>query len=222
MTVVRIVDGDTFEVRFPNGNVEKVRLLGVDTPEVHVENDPGEFEGIPTNQQGEDWLRDWGHKASEFSRSEVGGQEITIRTDVEADRRGSYGRLLVYVYDDSGELLNEKLLRQGYARMYDSEFTKRGAFSSAEATAQQNDVGLWNYETTSTPTPTESPTPSPTLTPPSEDGDEIDLPPLPADGDYDCGHFETQEQAQYVYEQDTSDPHRLDGDNDGVACESLP
>lgn len=234
MTVVRIVDGDTFEVRFPNGNVEKVRLLGVDTPEVHVENDPAEFEGIPTNQQGEDWLRDWGHKASEFSRTEVGGREITIRTDAEADRRGSYGRLLVYAYDDSGESFNERLLREGYARLYDAEFAEREAFSSAEATAQRNDVGLWNYEATETPAPTESststpgltesqtPSPSPHSTPSSEDDAEIDPPPLPADGDYDCGHFDTQAQAQYVYEQDTSDPHRLDGDADGVACESLP
>jgi micrococcal nuclease len=220
VTVVRIIDGDTFEVRFPSGKVETVRLLGVDTPEVHDENDPAEFEGIPTNQQGNDWLRDWGHKASEFARTEVGGEEIMIRTDQEADRRGSYGRLLVYAYRDDGKLFNKQLIAQGYARMYDSEFAKREAFSSVEATAQQNDVGLWNYETTSTPTSTPTTTPSPTSTTVSEN-EGIALPPKPADGDYDCSHFDTHEQAQYVYEQDTSDPHRLDGDDDGQACESL-
>jgi micrococcal nuclease len=220
VTVVRIIDGDTFEVRFPSGKVEAVRLLGVDTPEVHDENDPAEFEGIPTNQQGNDWLRDWGHKASEFARTEVGGEEIMIRTDQEADRRGSYGRLLVYAYQNDGKLFNKQLITQGYARMYDSEFSKREAFSSVEASVQQNDVGLWNYETTSTPTSTPTTTPSPTSTTVSEN-EEIALPPKPADGDYDCGHFDTHEQAQYVYEQDTSDPHRLDGDDDGQACESL-
>ena len=213
VTVVRVVDGDTFEVRFPDGHTENVRLLGVDTPEVHVENDPAEFEGIPTTQNGHDWLRDWGHKASEFARAELSGEEVTIRTDAQADRRGSYGRLLVYVNQGGGRSFNLKLINQGYARMYDSEFSKRSVFSSSEATAQRNDVGLWGYEPTKTATAT--PTPN------SETTAEIDLPPKPADGDYDCSHFETQEQAQYVYERDTGDPHRLDTDDDGTACESL-
>lgn len=171
VTVVRVIDGDTLEVRFPSGTVEDVRLLGVDTPEVHVENDPAEFEEIPTTQHGNDWLRDWGHKASEFARTEVGSEKITIRTDPEADRRGSYGRLLVYAYHDGGTSLNKQLITQGYARVYDSEFSKRTEFSSAEATAQQNDVGLWNYETASTPTPTATSTPTPTTEPtPVPDG----------------------------------------------------
>ena len=223
VTVVRVVDGDTFEVRFPDGHTENVRLLGVDTPEVHVANDPAEFEGIPTNRDGHDWLRDWGHKASEFARTEVSGEEVTIRTDAQADRRGSYGHLLVYVYQDSDRSFNLELIDQGYARMYDSEFSKRSTFSAAEATARRNDVGLWNYEATETATSTRTPTPTRTATPTqdSENTAGIDLPPKPADGDYDCGHFETQEQAQYVYEQNTDDPHRLDTDDDGTACESL-
>jgi len=49
-----------------------------------------------------------------------------------------------------------------------------------------------------------------------------DVPPPPADGDYDCSTFDTQEQAQTVYDRDTSDPHRLDVDGDGEPCESLP
>lgn len=63
----------------------------------------------------------------------------------------------------------------------------------------------------------------PTNTPASEDSDnsDSDIPPLPADGDYDCLHFDTQEQAQQVLDDSSSDPHRLDGDSDGIACESL-
>ena len=41
-------------------------------------------------------------------------------------------------------------------------------------------------------------------------------------GDYDCSDFSSQWEAQDFYEEDTSDPSGLDGDNDGVACESLP
>ncbi|MDD7968677.1 excalibur calcium-binding domain-containing protein [Actinomycetospora lemnae] len=40
--------------------------------------------------------------------------------------------------------------------------------------------------------------------------------------DRDCSDFDTQQEAQAVYDQDTSDPHRLDDDGDGQACESLP
>lgn len=54
---------------------------------------------------------------------------------------------------------------------------------------------------------------------PSDDG--IDIRPVPADGDYNCGDFDTQEQAQTVPERDSSDPLGLDGGGDGEACESL-
>jgi hypothetical protein len=50
--------------------------------------------------------------------------------------------------------------------------------------------------------------------------DAAAIPPLPADGDYDCADFETQ--AQAVLDRDTSDPHYLDGEGDGIPCEALP
>lgn len=147
--VVSVVDGDTLEVKFPDGHTENVRLLGVDTPEVHVEVDPNEYEGIPDTAAGREWLGDWGHKASEFARTQVGGKTVTIATDSQADRRGGYGRLLVYVYMD-GENFNRQLIQQGYARLYDSEFAKRDSFASAEQSAQENNVGLWNFDSTTT------------------------------------------------------------------------
>ena len=48
------------------------------------------------------------------------------------------------------------------------------------------------------------------------------IPPLPADGNYDCADFETRAQAKAVLEQDPSDPHYLDGEGDGIPCEDLP
>jgi micrococcal nuclease len=147
--VLRVVDGDTLEVAFPDGHTESVRLLGVDTPEVHVENTPDEFEGVPETAAGRDWLRDWGHRASEFARTQLAGETVRIATDPDADRRGSHGRLLVYVHDD-GRNVNLELLRQGYARLYDAPFALRPEFQSAEATAQQNDVGLWSDDASRT------------------------------------------------------------------------
>ncbi|MDQ2072819.1 lamin tail domain-containing protein [Haloarcula sp. H-GB4] len=158
VAIDRIVDGDTVEIRYQNGTTDTLRLLGIDTPEVHVETEPAEWEGIPVTDGGRDHLRDWGHKASEYARAELEiGEEVRIVIDDEADRRGSYGRLLVYVYDD-GELFNLELINQGYARFYDTTFDKRPQFQSAESDAQENDVGVWDYGQA---TPTETPTPTP-------------------------------------------------------------
>ncbi|WP_321112977.1 lamin tail domain-containing protein [Halorussus salinisoli] len=154
VSVLEVVDGDTLKVEFPDGRVENVRLLGVDTPEVHVETDPAEFEGIPETEDGRDHLRDWGHKASEFARMTLLDEEIRVQVDSTADRRGSYDRLLVYVYHDDGELFNRQLIDQGYARLYESEFSKREAFERAESQAQSETVGLWGIEQTATTTTT--------------------------------------------------------------------
>lgn len=214
VTITRVVDGDTIEARFPNGDLDTLRLLGVDTPETTLSRvTPDEFEGIPDTREGRDHLFDWGERASAHAEEELNGETVRIAVDPEADRRGSYGRLLVYVYVD-GDNFNEQLLEDGYARVYDSSFSERDAFREAESTARENEVGLWDFETPETPTATPTETPA-------EDAEAVELPPLPDDGDYDCSHFETHEQAQEVLERDPSDPHGLDRDDDGVPCESL-
>ena len=205
------------EVRFPNGEIDTLRLLGVDTSETFGENDPAEFEGIPENAAGRSHLAKWGERATAFATDELEGQEVRIETDPGADRRGSYGRLLVYLYTD-GTDFNRQLIDQGLARMYDSSFSKRAAYSSAEAQAQEEDVGLWDFDgSTATATETES----------SDDSDGSggsDLPPPsgPSSDPYDCSDFDSQDQAQQVLENAPGDPSGLDGDGNGIACESLP
>jgi len=66
-TVVDVVDGDTLDVRFADGSEERVRLLGVDTPEVHADTAPGEFEGVPDTEAGRACLADWGERATAFA-----------------------------------------------------------------------------------------------------------------------------------------------------------
>ncbi|WP_135821152.1 thermonuclease family protein [Halostella litorea] len=142
VTVVEVTDGDTVEVAYPNGTRETVRLLGVDTPEVHTENDPSEFEGVPDTAAGRECLRDWGHRSSEFARAELVGEEVTLVVDPEADRRGGYGRLLAYVDYEDGRF-NRALVERGYARLYDTTFADRDAYASAERSARGNGTGLW-------------------------------------------------------------------------------
>jgi len=103
-----------------------------------------EFEGVPNDESGETWLRTWGERAAAFARDRLAGERVTIRTDSDADRRGGYGRLLVYVVHDNIHF-NRLLLEGGYARLYDTPFGKRDAYASAERTARENGTGLWGY-----------------------------------------------------------------------------
>lgn len=214
VSVVRVIDGDTLEVEFPNGDVDTLRLLGVDAPETTLSNvDPDAYEGIPDTVSSRDHLYNWGEAATEYTVDRLSHRDIRIETDPESDRRGSFGRLLVYVYVDNQDF-NYQLITNGYARMYDSTFSKQSEYAQAEEDARTNEVGLWDFEQPETPTPT--PTPDP-----DSGSDDVDVPPLPPDGDYNCGDFDTHEQAQHVLENTPGDPHGLDGDSDGVACESL-
>ena len=144
VTVIGIVDGDTIDVRYENGSSERVRLLGVDTPEVHVETDPEEFEGVPNTTAGRDCLRSVGQEASSFVRERIGDADVRLEGDPTADRRGSYGRLLAYVYYDADdENLNYRLVADGYARVYETEFTERERFDEAQGAAKEAGIGVW-------------------------------------------------------------------------------
>lgn len=141
-SVVDVIDGDTLEIRLADGRTDRVRLLGVDTPEVHAANEPGEFEGVPDTDAGADCLRAAGHNATAFMQRRVLDESITLVFDPLADRRGAYGRLLAYVQLD-GRDVNQELIARGHARLYDSEFRRSASYAEAEATAQAERRRLW-------------------------------------------------------------------------------
>lgn len=202
-TVSRVVDGDTSEVRFEDGEEDTVRLLGVDTPETIASNeDPDRYDGIPDNTDGRDWLLNWGLEAKEYVRGQLDDEQIRVVTDPESDKRGSFGRLLAYIYLD-GSNVNQLLLEKGLARVYDSSFSFCEDFYQIEAAAQADDRGVWSFDSGSTVTPTATTQPS---------------------TDVVCSEFDSQEEAQEFFERNTpsDDPYRLDADGDGRACESLP
>lgn len=144
-TVTDIVDGDTLNVRYASGDTDSVRLLGVDTPEVHTEVSPDEFPGVPDTRTGRRWLSDWGNRASEFAEETVGGANVTLVIDDRSERRGSYDRLLAYVY--AGERsLNRQLLAEGYATVYPSDFSLREAFERIERQARESNTGVWGFD----------------------------------------------------------------------------
>lgn len=102
--VTRIVDGDTVEIDY-NSQKEKVRLIGIDTPETVKPNTP---------------VQAYGKDASEFTKSQLLNNYISLEFDEQ--ERDQYGRLLAYVYIN-GEMFNKTLLSEGLARV--SEYVEK-------------------------------------------------------------------------------------------------
>jgi micrococcal nuclease len=96
--VASVIDGDTIEVVMA-GRPDRVRLLGVDTPETV---DPHRPVGC------------YGPEASAYTKGRLAGRTVRLRFD--RQRRDRYGRLLAYVEID-GRRFNDELLAGGYARL---------------------------------------------------------------------------------------------------------
>jgi micrococcal nuclease len=127
--VSHVIDGDTIVVS-PN---EKVRLIGVDTPEtVHPKRAAQCF----------------GKDAKEFTRSLVERQIIRLVLDesnAARNHKDRYGRTLAYVYFDDGTMLNAELIRRGYAHAYTRfPFRYIVEFRELERMARSQAVGLWS------------------------------------------------------------------------------
>ncbi len=125
-TVVRVVDGDTIHVRI-GARVEKVRYIGVNTPEVHHPT-KGEEPG--------------GREAAEVNRRLVEGQAVRLELDVQ--ERDRYGRLLAYVW--IGDLMiNAELVRLGYAQVMTIPPNVRyqEVFLKLQREAREAGRGLW-------------------------------------------------------------------------------
>jgi micrococcal nuclease len=200
--VVRVVDGDTIRVEL-DGTEYALRYIGMDTPETVNPNQPVE------------WM---GKEASDANKRLVTGRAVVLERDVsETDR---YGRLLRYVWlhDSNGWLLvNGELVRLGFAQVYtyppDVKYNE--LFLSLERSAREADLGLWGQPPDET-SPPANVTASPT------DGNQTGCDPAyptvcipPAPPDLDCGDVPFND-----FQVLAPDPHRFDGNHDGVGCES--
>jgi len=122
--VVRIVDGDTLVILYHSKN-EKVRLIGIDTPETVHTKKP---------------VQCYGPEASNFMKKMVSGKKVKI----EDSHRDRYGRLLAFVYLMDGRFINKKMIETGHAFAYTKypfKFSKK--FKEAEKKAKQHKIGLW-------------------------------------------------------------------------------
>ncbi len=210
VTVTRVVDGDTIDISPSVRGLSRVRLIGIDTPEVYFGTQP------------------YGPEASAFAKQRLDGEEVRLELDVQ--KVDPYGRLLAYVYLPNGEMFNETLLEEGYAQVAtfppNVKYVER--FLEAQREARAANRGLWGLSAGELCQQTDRGngigdgcSSSGTESPPAFQSASAGNGGSEADSNLDCASFETHEEAQRVLEQDPSDPHYLDGDGDGVACEEL-
>ena len=136
--VKRAVDGDTLVLE----SGERVRLIGIDTPELH------ESKKLYRDAQrsGEDikTIQGMGKRAADFTKSLVEGKRVRLEFDV--DRYDKYKRLLAYVYlVDDGTFVNAKIVEEGYASLmtYPPNVKYADEFVKLYRQARENNRGLW-------------------------------------------------------------------------------
>jgi len=129
--VTRVIDGDTFWIDDGTATGQKVRLIGVDTPEtVHPDKEVEEYGKDASDHL--DWL--------------LTGNEVRLEYDV--DTLDLYSRTLAYVYLRNGTFVNAELVKNGYARVSTIPPNVRFAetFIKLERQARRGKKGLWATE----------------------------------------------------------------------------
>jgi micrococcal nuclease len=140
-TVTRIVDGDTLKISY-NGQKESVRLIGIDTPESRV-NKKTKKDAKRSGQDIETIIA-LGKRATAYVESLIkAGDTIIIELDVQ--EKDWYGRLLGYVYLSNGKMLNEEIVKAGYANVMTvpPNIKYKDKFLKAYKDARERKVGLW-------------------------------------------------------------------------------
>ena len=123
-TVKRVIDGDTIVLE----NAERVRLIGVDTPETVHPNKQVEY---------------FGKEASRFTKKMVEGKKVKLEYDWQ--RKDRYGRTLAYVYLLDGTFVNAEIIKQGYGFAYTKyPFKYMDEFREYERKARMEEKGLWS------------------------------------------------------------------------------
>ncbi len=152
-TVVRVIDGDTILVNV-GGQEERVRFIGINTPESVDPRRPVECFGV---------------EASDNAKAMLTGKTVLLEDDPSQDSRDSNGRLLSYVWLEDGRMANLEQIIQGFAAeyTYSTPYKYRAIFRAAQAEARAAGRGLWSPDTCDgqfTPRgdgPVPTPTPAP-------------------------------------------------------------
>jgi len=135
-----VFDGDTFFLKDATWVHYFTRLIGVDTPETTTTNNPEEFEGIDKGR-----LREYGKKATKFSRDFIGTNDVNKQRDSIRPKTGYFDRRLFYV-GKGGRDLGLELLKNGLARVYEeNDFDRKEEYMDTMEEAKDQGRGMWEY-----------------------------------------------------------------------------
>jgi micrococcal nuclease len=140
-TVKRVVDGDTLTIIY-KGKEENVRLIGIDAPESRI--NPKAKKDAERSGKDIQTIISQGKEATQFVKTLVRrGDTLSVEFDV--GKRDQYRRLLGYVYLSDGRMLNEEIVRAGYASLlsYPPNVKYQERFLKAYKGARENKRGLW-------------------------------------------------------------------------------
>jgi micrococcal nuclease len=131
--VTKVVDGDTVDVE-KNNESYRVRLIGINSPE-----------SVDPRRE----VECFGKEASEYMNDLALGEKVNLETDNTQTQYDKYGRLLAYVYLQDGQMLNRKMLADGYAYeyTYDNPYKYQKDFKEVEEFAKLSNRGLWSAQT---------------------------------------------------------------------------
>lgn len=131
--VTKVIDGDTLHIN-KDGTDEKVRLIGINTPETVDPRTP---------------VQCFGKEASNRMKELAEGKSVKLEYDDSQSLRDAYGRLLAYVYLEDGEMLNRKMVAEGYAYEYTylTPYKYQSEFRSLQNLARTSGRGLWAADT---------------------------------------------------------------------------
>jgi len=128
-SVTNVVDGDTIDVSI-NGKVERLRLIGINTPETVDPRKPVECFGV---------------EASNKAKTLLTGKKVYLEKDITQGELDKYNRLLRYVFLEDGTNFNLLMIKEGYAYeyTYDIPYKYQTEFKNAQKVAQSNKAGQW-------------------------------------------------------------------------------
>lgn len=142
--VTRVIDGDTLEIDFDIGDskgslasdasitgIHKIRLLGINTPETVDPRRP---------------VQCYGKEASAYLKSLIQGEYVQLEYDDTQGQYDKYNRILAYIYTQDAQMINKKMIAEGYAYeyTYNTPYKYRDSFKAAQTIAERESRGLWS------------------------------------------------------------------------------
>lgn len=206
--VVRVIDGDTIEIKSDDG-IQRVRMIGIDTPEKNHPSKPVEC---------------FAKEASDHLSQLISDKSVSVEADSSQDTKDKYDRYLYYIFLNE-QNINQQMISDGYAYeyTYNTPYKYQNDFKKSQITASEGGKGLWSPSTcngeraapSSPPTSNAAPTAPRAISAQPSDCDPNYTPCVPnVSYDLDCGDI------SFSVRVIGNDHHRFDRGGDGYGCES--